>query len=58
MSIDGKAKDFAGYNTPSSQDIVTSAKMNGKYEGFKAGAEWMFKKMSDFGKYDYVDWDD
>jgi hypothetical protein len=58
MSIDGKAKDFTGYNTPSSQDIVTSAKMNGKYEGFKAGAEWMFKKMSDFGKYDYVDWDD
>lgn len=58
MSIEEKAKDFAGYNMPSSQDIVTSAKMNGKYEGFKAGAEWMFKKMSDFGKYHYVDWDD
>lgn len=56
MSIEEKAKDFAGYNMPSSQDIVTSAKMNGKYEGFKAGAEWMFKKMSEFMKYQYIDW--
>lgn len=57
MSIEEKAKDFAGYNMPSSQDIVTSAKMNGKYEGFKAGAEWMFKKMSEFMKYQYIDWE-
>lgn len=56
MSVEEKAKDFAGYNMPSSQDIVTSAKMNGKYEGFKAGAEWMFKKMSEFMKYQYIDW--
>ena len=56
MTIEEKAKDFAGYNMPSSQDIVTSAKMNGKYEGFKAGAEWMFKKMSEFMKYQYIDW--
>lgn len=56
MSVEEKAKDFAGYNMPSSQDIVTSAKMNGKYEGFKAGAEWMFKKMSEFTKYQYIDW--
>lgn len=55
-AVEEKAKDFAGYNTPSSQDIVTSAKMNGKYEGFKAGAEWMFKKMSEFMKHQYVDW--
>lgn len=43
---------------PSSQDIATTAKMSGKYEGFKAGAEWMRKKMSDFAKYDYIDWED
>ena len=58
MTIEEKAKEFAGYNMLSSQDIVTTAKMSGKYEGFKAGAEWMFKKMTDFGKYDYVDWND
>ena len=58
MTIEEKAKEFAGYNMPSSQDMVTTARMDGKYEGFKAGAEWMFKKMIDFGKYDYVDWDD
>lgn len=58
ISIEKKARDFAGYNMPSSQDIATTAKMSGKYEGFKAGAEWMFKKMSDFGKNDYVDWEE
>lgn len=57
ISIEKKARDFAGYNMPSSQDIATTAKMSGKYEGFKAGAEWMRKKMSDFGKYDYIDWE-
>lgn len=58
IAIEKKARDFAGYNMPSSQDIATTAKMSGKYEGFKAGAEWMFKKMSDFGKDDYVDWEE
>ena len=57
-AIEKKAKEFAGYNTPSSQDIATTAKMGGRYEGFKAGAEWMRKKMSDFAKYDYIDWED
>lgn len=38
-TIEERAKDFAGYNNPSSQDIVTTARMIGKYEGFKAGAE-------------------
>ena len=36
MIIEEKAKDFAGYNLPSAQDIVTTAKMSGKYDGFKA----------------------
>lgn len=46
MTIEEKAKDFAGYNLPSAQDIVTTAKMSGKYDGFKAGAEWMLEKAT------------
>lgn len=37
MTIEEKAKDFAGYNMPSSQNIITMARMNGRYDGFKAG---------------------
>ena len=48
MSIEEKAKDCAGYNLPSAQDIVTTAKMSGKYDGFKAGAEWMLEKALDW----------
>ena len=48
MTIEERAKDFAGYNTPSPQDIATSSKMNGKYDGFKAGAEWMLEKAADW----------
>lgn len=47
-TIEEKAKDFAGYNLPSAQDIVTTAKMSGKYDGFKAGAEWMLEKTADW----------
>lgn len=43
---------------PASQDIATTAKMSGKYEGLKAGAEWMSKKMSEFRKGDYADWEE
>ena len=48
MSIEEKAEEFAGYNLPSAQDIVTTAKMSGKYDGFKAGAEWMLEKALDW----------
>ena len=48
MTIEEKAKDFAGYNLPSAQDIVTTAKMSGKYDGFKAGVEWMLEKALDW----------
>lgn len=57
-TIEKKARDFAGYNMPASQDIATTAKMSGKYEGLKAGAEWMSKKMSEFRKGDYADWEE
>lgn len=48
MTIEERAKDFADYNNPSSQDIVTTAMMIGKYDGFKAGAEWMLNKTIDW----------
>lgn len=46
MKIEEKAKEFAGYDNPSLQGIVTTtARMIGKYDGFKAGAEWMLEKV-------------
>lgn len=56
MSIEEKAREFAGFNVLFSPDTVTRAEMDGRHDGFMAGTEWMFKKMRDFGKYDYVDW--
>ena len=48
MTIEEKAKEFAGYNNPSLQGIVTTtARMIGKYDGFKAGANWMLEKAMD-----------
>lgn len=48
MTIEEKAKEFAGYNNPSLQGIVTTtARMIGKYDGFKAGANWMLEKVMD-----------
>ena len=45
MTIEERAKEFAGYNDPSSQGIVTTtARMVGKYDGFKAGANWLLEK--------------
>lgn len=46
MTIEEKAKEFAGYNMPSLQDIVTTAKMSAKHDGFKAGAEWMIVRAT------------
>ena len=46
--IEERAKEYAGYNTPSPQDIVTTAKMSGKYDGFKDGAEWMLEEAADW----------
>lgn len=46
MTIEEKAKEFAGYNRLSLQDIVTCSMDEWqKYEGFKAGAEWMLEKV-------------
>lgn len=44
MTIEEKAKDYAGYNRQPLQDIVTCSMDEWqKYEGFKAGAEWMLE---------------
>lgn len=58
IAIEKKAKEFAGYNMSSSPDAVTIAEMDGRYDGFMAGAEWMRKKRNDFAKYDYIDGED
>ena len=55
MTIDEKAKEFAGYNNPQGI-IATTARMFGKYEGFKAGARWMIDKVMDLLE-DYVVFD-
>lgn len=53
MTIEEKAKEFAGYNMLSSQDIVTTAKMSGKHDGFKEGANWMLEKACEYIKNQY-----
>lgn len=56
MTIEEKAKDYAGYNSPYPQGSLTTlvfaAVMRGdRCEGFKAGAEWILKKATQrFGK--------
>lgn len=44
MTIEEKAKDFAGYNLPSAQDIVTTAKMSGNMMVSKQGLNGCLKK--------------
>ena len=44
MTIEEKAKDYAGYNI-SFPDGVTAAEKDSKYDGFRAGAEWMQSEL-------------
>lgn len=53
MAIEEKAKDFAGYGIISSRDTITTVNMSGKYDGFKAGAEWMLEKACEYIKNQY-----
>lgn len=47
MTIEEKAKEFAGYGDESLRGgIVMTAKMIGKHDGFKAGAEWMIVRAT------------
>ena len=47
MTIEEKAKDYAGYNI-SFPDGATAVEMDSKYDGFRAGAEWMLEKALDW----------
>ena len=47
MSIEEKAEEFAGYNI-SFPGVPTIAEMDSRYDGFKAGAEWMLEKALDW----------
>lgn len=53
MMIEEKARDFAGYGIISSRDTITTVNMSGKYDGFKAGAEWMLEKACEYIKNQY-----
>lgn len=53
MTIEERAKDFAGYGIISSRDTITTVNMSGKYDGFKAGAEWMLEKACEYIKNQY-----
>lgn len=44
MTIEEKAKDYAGYNILRSSDIITRMQMAKTRDNFKAGAEWMIEK--------------
>lgn len=44
MSIEEKAKDYAGYNIHPLPDIFYEMRMVSAREDFKAGAEWMLEK--------------
>lgn len=53
MTIEEKARDFAGYGIISSRDTITTVNMSGKYDGFKAGAGWMLEKACEYIKNQY-----
>lgn len=47
MTIEERAKEFAGYNI-SFPGVPTIAEMDSRYDGFKAGAEWMLEEAADW----------
>lgn len=51
MTIEEKAKEFAGYkNSGSKENVLTYASGTLSYDGFKAGAEWMIDKAIEWFK--------
>lgn len=44
MTIEEKARNYAGYDVMPTPDIVTEVRMANIRDDFKAGAEWMLKK--------------
>ncbi len=48
MTIEERAKDYAGYNIHPLPDIYGEMRMVSAREDFKAGAEWMLEKALDW----------
>lgn len=46
MTIEEKAKSYAGYDVMPTPDIVTEIRMANIRDDFKAGAEWMLEKAA------------
>lgn len=44
MTIEEKARNYAGYDVMPTPDIVTEVRMANIRDDFKAGAEWMLEK--------------
>lgn len=44
MTIEEKARNYAGYDVMPTPDIVTEIRMANIRDDFKAGAEWMLEK--------------
>lgn len=44
MTIEEKARNYAGYDVMPTPDIVTEIRMTNIRDDFKAGAEWMLEK--------------
>lgn len=44
MTIEEKARNYAGYDVKPTPDIVTEIRMARIRDDFKAGAEWMLEK--------------
>lgn len=46
MTIEEKARNYAGYDVMPTPDIVTEIRMANIRDDFKAGAEWMLEKAA------------
>lgn len=53
MTIEEKAKSYAGYDVMPTPDIVTEIRMANIRDAFKAGAEWMLEKACEYIKNQY-----
>lgn len=51
MTIEEKARNYAGYDVMPTPDIVTEIRMANIRDDFKAGAEWMLEKAIDWLQY-------
>lgn len=53
MTIEEKARNYAGYDVMPTPDIVTEIRMANIRDDFKAGAEWMLEKACEYIRSQY-----